>query len=688
MSKFLLFLTLCFSQYSFAKVDWTYKAFPLVLDGTSVKVNEPSAVRVGSNLLVPLMSKSAGTHLHWGVEQVFLSPDLKRSIFVKYNVEVSSQDILGSWIKMAKGHVLHLKQGSQTVAYLANGFNNVELYQIQKTFTQKRSSVFLDLNPFVGCAYADEVKSGDDTPSAQAAPSGGDRKPTALTKETVGNALLCVGSDTISAAVSGANKVWENTSIEGAKNAAKQSALAVWDGVKYVWDNKGKVVDAAKASGQFLKKSWEDPSAAWNDVTAAAGKTKDAVLAIATQIAKQVKEFFYMSPEVQAEVLCHVIKEGAKEGLLALAMSATGVGAAAGAAKLALAVGKMLGKVKPLSKLLEGLSKAKDITQAKAAEMVRKLLRGEMTPDEAIKAAKLKAPNDRSVADAAGKTDAPIAPASTKTPEQLKAEVAALKSKTPEERIAEARSITDDNRIAKAEEALGKKLTPEQRLAIKEAHEIGGNRPDYDYDAKELKAKMARLKEAGLSNDEIKMLQYKGITGGENFPPEVVNIMRREQEKFYSTSAMTARAEKYGDEARRATYGSEAQANYKRLEGESYLGAEKFKEAERALETAGQTYLKNGKIEEARDAFVKGGYSYEYTLTVPKEQAAAEAKRLADEAAHYASQSGKSAKYMQMRAEQARHYLLQEYELPGAFDASVKAGNLANEFQTKYGYRP
>ena len=90
-----LFLTATAEATVEAKGDWQYKTFPYLPKNIPQKKNEPEVLKIGKTPLHALMSRQSGTHVRWGVEQVYLSKNLKKKVFVKYNVSLSSAAPIG-----------------------------------------------------------------------------------------------------------------------------------------------------------------------------------------------------------------------------------------------------------------------------------------------------------------------------------------------------------------------------------------------------------------------------------------------------------------------------------------------------------------------------------------------------------------------------------------------------------------
>ncbi|NUM87884.1 MAG: tetratricopeptide repeat protein, partial [Bdellovibrionales bacterium] len=68
-------------------------------------------------------------------------------------------------------------------------------------------------------------------------------------------------------------------------------------------------------------------------------------------------------------------------------------------------------------------------------------------------------------------------------------------------------------RADRAGELLGRKLTPRERAAVRESHEIGGGRAIGAYTAREISAKDRVLARAGFEKSERELLVRKGVTG-------------------------------------------------------------------------------------------------------------------------------------------------------------------------------
>lgn len=498
-------LIIVFSLPAFAKTSWQYKSFPFVNKNFPAKIKEPSALITGKNVLHPIMSKESGTHLFWGVEQVFTSKDLKKTVFVKYNVALSSQSPIGGWTRLSQGHVLHLKIANSIVAIFAKGMNNMELYEIQKQFSQSKATALRLFNPFMECSFADEVVGGveqKDTVVSDGDPKASD----ASYLKRVGNVMKCLKDETVDATIATGKRVWENATFENIKDGAKNSALALWDSVPSWEETKAGAKagwEATKtgvtATGQFIKDTYNDPDKAMSDIYDKYQKTKEVVAMFGTEILNKVSGVASLAADMQDLFICHSLKEFAKEGALHAALLAlTGAGVAVAVAKIALIVGKYALKIGPVVKALQVVNASAHLGKEKIMELAKKVLRGEMDPKE-LEALQAKAAAQKGIDEAA-----------------LKAENDKLRTAAAGDKQAmldKAGAMSPSERLRAAEETIGRELKPEEKVAIMKAHDYAGGKTYSQLTPADLREKRQILKDAGFTDAQANAMMRKGITG-------------------------------------------------------------------------------------------------------------------------------------------------------------------------------
>lgn len=502
MKSLLFFSYLFFISTAEAKVDWQYKAFPYLPKNIPQKKNEPEVLKVGKTPLHALMSRQSGTHVRWGVEQVYLSKNLKKKVFVKYNVSLSSADPIGGWLRLKKGQVLHLRKGKSIVAYMAQGFNNRELYELQIQLRDKPKVA--EWNPFINCAHAETVTSPDgsvyyDTEqnTASAAPAAPAASSAWLSR--AGSISLCVGSETLEGAKESARQLWENASLDGVVSGAQAAASAAWQAVP----SREEIRNGWHSTQEFFSNTWNDPEKAWSDVVDGFDRSLDAIAKIAEQIAKSVEGFFDLSEEIQNRIICDGVSYFAATGALSVVMSMTGAGAAVAVARLTSTALMYANRIKPLMHIIRVLNLS-DVDAGDKMEQVEALLKGTMSQQE-----------QQSLLERHGEF---LPTAAATTTSSVASRLAVIRNMSEAEHAAMLRAsnlLDPPGRRRAAEVALGRQLnlTPAQSLAFDEAHEIGYPRGFGTYTPRDLLEKRRALARAGIEGQEAELLLRQGIAG-------------------------------------------------------------------------------------------------------------------------------------------------------------------------------
>ncbi len=498
MKSLLCFYLLFFVAAAEAKVDWQYKSFPYLPKDIPQKRNEPEVLKVGKTPLRALMSRQSGTHVRWGVEQVYLSKDLKKKVFVKYQVALSSASPVGGWMRLKKGQVLHLRKGKTIVAYMAQGFNNRELYELQMQLQDKQK--VSAWNPFINCANAEVVTSPagdvyyDDTQNtASAAP------PAASSSwlSRAGSISLCVGSETLEGAKESARQLWENASLEGVVSGAQAAASAAWQAVP----SRDEIRSGWRSTKEFFSSTWNDPEQAWSDVVDGFDRSVDAIARIAEQIAKSVEGFYDLSQEIQNRIICDGVSYFAATGALSVAMSMTGAGAAVAVARLASTALLYANRIKPLMHIIRVLN-VSDLESSEKMEQVEALLKGNMSQQE-----------QQAIIDSnAEYLPAGAAAASSSVASRLTG-IRAMGEGEKAAMLRASSSLDNAGRARAAQTALGRPLTAGQTDALSRAHGVAPERGFGSYTQADLLEKTRILREAGFSNEEAELLLRQGLAG-------------------------------------------------------------------------------------------------------------------------------------------------------------------------------
>lgn len=488
---------------SVAQEKWQYTAFPYVAKNSPLKKNEPEVLKVGSKKLRALMSRQSATHRYWGVEQVYLSSDLKKKLFVKYKVQLNSKKPLGGWLKMNKGHVLHLQKGKDVVAYMAQGFNNLELYELQKQLqVVKVAEATPWFNPWMSCSHADEVTTdamGNIAYSPEASVAPESASPSMLAR--AGSVMTCVGAETIDAAIESGKALWENASWENVKSGVGNAASAAWEAVPSVEE----VGAGFKATGNFIAKAWNEPAAAWADVTGRFDKTVEVVAQLGQELAKSLKNFHFLSIETQDRLICDLISEMAKKKVLSAALAAV---ASAGAVT-AYALSQAFTFVRQYSKKMAILMRAISMIDGSAVAMDAKmdqldlLLSGKM-PQHEIRLLETggRTPSAVSVAGAGSKYASPY---KAMAPEQLA--------------VAQARNraLADTQRLVEVEKMMGRTLTPAEKSKLLAIHNLDCAKTKCTAQEIRDRKDLAGVRDMfpGSSPEQIKDLYRSGLLGRE-----------------------------------------------------------------------------------------------------------------------------------------------------------------------------
>ncbi len=494
-----LFLTATAEATVEAKGDWQYKTFPYLPKNIPQKKNEPEVLKIGKTPLHALMSRQSGTHVRWGVEQVYLSKNLKKKVFVKYNVSLSSAAPIGGWLRLKKGQVLHLRKGKTIVAYMAQGFNNRELYELQMQLRDQPKVA--EWNPFINCAHAETVTSPDgsvyyDTEqnTASATPAAPAASSSWLNR--AGSISLCVGSETLEGAKESARQLWENASLDGVVSGAQAAASAAWQAVP----SREEIRNGWHSTQEFFSNTWSDPEKAWSDVVDGFDRSLDAIARIAEQIAKSVEGFFDLSEEIQNRIICDGVSYFAATGALSVVMSMTGAGATVAVARLTSTAMLYANRIKPLMNVIRVLNFS-EMDSDEKMDYVESLLKGNMSQQEQQT---LMQSHDFLPATAATATSS------------VASRLSGIRSMGEGERAAMLRAssrLDNPGRISAAQAALGRPLTESQRSALISAHGVAPERGFGSYTQADLLEKTRILREAGFTSQESELLLRQGIAG-------------------------------------------------------------------------------------------------------------------------------------------------------------------------------
>lgn len=442
--------------------DWGYSRFPML--GATTDRHLPKSFRLGNEELTGLMPPQAGTHPVLGVDQIYFSPTSNKVVFVKRDVQLTGNIELNAWMRIGGGYVLHLNYGKSVIALFTEGLTSTERQDLYLELrSSSRSSAMSRL--FIETAYAERASGGHPPTSAPGSSQAPRAQPTAESDGFLG----CLVD-------SGKKKLADS----------HQSALAATS--QLYKDPKGAAVAVASAVGSAAQSLYRgassilDPVAVYQNIKTGWNNTRQVVAELNNHI-KSLTSLYI--PEIRKEIVCRLLVDFSAEGLLGVAMAATGGGAILAVAKIANFMKSFTAKIKGLADSLKAINQMNALSPTERGGIARQIL------------------------------------ASADPQETARKEVARLRAMMPPEKekiLASAGAMSDAQRIGAAEDAIRqvsrRELTQEQRSALIEAHQVGGRGRDYDYSLPELREKQQILKAAGFSDAEAQVLMRKGIAGG------------------------------------------------------------------------------------------------------------------------------------------------------------------------------
>lgn len=525
--KFISLFVLLYSPSGFAQMNWKYKSFPVLPRHSDVRNHEPYSVSVGKTHLIGLTSRDSGTHRIWGVDQVYLAKNLKKKIFVKYNVEITSVAPIGGWMKFKKGYLLHLKQkNNKLTAFFADGFNQRELQAIQKNFRKRLISKAPWWSP-IPCAHAEVTNSGDFGATGFDSFIDEPARPTShrLTGllERAENVITCVGSETINNAVEKGQELWESASWANIRNSAGSAFESVAEVMPTSLED---VQNGLTAAGDGIVNGaswvWErisDPVGTWNAVTESFEKTKQIFAQVYQEISGAISGFADLPPEVQDRLICDAVSALAADGILGVALGATGGGAAIAVARLLRAARNHATRITRLMPELRALV-GSNIPAEERMDLLEDIMKGHLSESD----------RQRINGSAPG----------TVTGATVQDRIAAVRSMGEGERAAmlNANGALDDaSRVAAAGRALGRELSEDQRAALIAAHNVAPERGFGSYTPADLLEKTRILRAAGFNADEADLLMRQGLAGRAGGPPSMAGTSSTPDQ--YRSSATT-----------------------------------------------------------------------------------------------------------------------------------------------------
>lgn len=371
---FIVVLVFLAAPSAFA-TSWKYTAFPLVKYEASDR--HPAQIKVGKTLLHAAFPSGSPTIGFLGVEQLYSNDGLKKRLFVKKNVKLSSQVPIGGWEKVANGMVLHLRDRDRIIAYYAEGFDNREMNELRIQLSKSVRSTVYYLPSLIPCANA-EVTGPGKTPTTRQ----GEVEP--RDKKSNDSLAWCITKKTWSALGEAAVGAWDAT-----KKGAQDIYNDPWGATKgvgsWLWDTGGAIGTGVKngvvATKDYAVATWQDPNKIYKDVSGALDKTQQIAQTLYNQVKTSFKEFKDLPPDVQNTIVCEIAGDIAAEGLIGVVLTAAG---GAGLVKLAAVVAKYAIKLKDYSGVLQAIARAKNMSAEKVSAYVRKILRGKDDPSKLL----------------------------------------------------------------------------------------------------------------------------------------------------------------------------------------------------------------------------------------------------------------------------------------------------------------
>ncbi len=327
---FLLLITQFLSFEAYAKEKLTYKRYPMIPHGK--KFDYPKQIKVsGENLNIKIHPKM-GTHYLLGIDQLYISKNLKKKIIVKQDVIPSSKKIINQWVKLSSGSVFHFEKNKKIVAVYAEGYHDRALSEIERQFIslkgRKVSELQYNIQPksfvnlFVSCAYAEigisddynfqgtdmSIPIGDTAPSTtSSAPkpatsqddsdSSGESLARCLLRQT-GASLGDINQSVVDTVTSAASAVY---------NDPMGAARATGD---YLYGAGEAAVNGVYNAGSAVVSYCLDNCLDMDQMMTDAGNAVDSVYQLGVQLAERVKDtirgFDELSPAVKKRLVCEI----------------------------------------------------------------------------------------------------------------------------------------------------------------------------------------------------------------------------------------------------------------------------------------------------------------------------------------------------------------------------------------------
>ncbi len=398
-SKAAVFLTIfnfIFMLNLNAKEILTYKRFPMIKHGR--KFLYPLRIQVSGENLRAKINPKMGTHFLLGIDQLYVSKNLKKKILIKQDVIPNSKKILGRWVKLKSGSVYHFKKHKRIVAVYVEGYHERSLSEIEKQFVslKKRKVSYQILSPFFNalfsCAHAEvgdsrtavnsatssiSSSAGNLTEGPQADLKGdeasGEGLARCLARQT-GSSLVAMGGSAANTAATAAKSIW-NDPMGAARATGNYLYGTGQSAVKGVYQ-------AGSAVVRYCLESCLDASQMFSDAGDAVDSMYQLGAGLANRMTGAVQGFANLEPAVKSRLICEMGGQLIAEFGANAVLSFLG-GSALAAPRVALMLTNLEQKISTGMVALTALGKS-SISTALQQDYVSRFVRGNMTESEIL----------------------------------------------------------------------------------------------------------------------------------------------------------------------------------------------------------------------------------------------------------------------------------------------------------------
>lgn len=458
-----------------AAVSWSYSQFPIVKE--SPRDFLPRQLSTGRERLSALMNSGSKTHAFWGVDQVYVTKNFSKILYVKKDVKIKGVAPMGGWIAVGNDHILHLRKGKELIAFYARGLDSRDRSQILIQLQRMQSYSAIE-RLFIPCADAEVTNSG----------SGGFVVPQNYNYEKQIDGLIAEAKSkegTYEMANCIANKGAELTVQRGQRawQATKENLTYAYENPMAAATLVGDFLGSAAKAGLVLYRKSSPayiashPQELWADINSAFDQTLVVSQTLHQLAVDSIEGFSELPPEAKQALLCEIGGQVASAGMIAAVLAVSRVGTRAAGRELTALFQSIGLKVKALLPAVKKLWAAKDLSQSEKLATFKKLLSGEIKP-EAIEKLSGSSTAVASAASPGAMTSAEMRALSSQ---------ASSRSNTPERAAAQARlkaiqaanaNLTSEQRVAAIEKHLGLKLTQAQKDLIEKIHNTPCDKSD------------------------------------------------------------------------------------------------------------------------------------------------------------------------------------------------------------------